>query len=138
MPNATLTPEDHIQRVRRMALALPESTEKLSHGEPTFFVRKKVFVMFSNNHHNDGRIAIWIPAPTGHQSAMIAEAPEIYFKPPYVGVKGWVGVQLALVSNEILATLIRQAWKLIAPRSIHAAAQSGAPQPAALRPKPRL
>ena len=122
MSPAILTPEDHIQRVRRMALALPETTEKLSHGEPTFFVRKKVFVMFSNNHHNDGRIAIWIPVPTGHQPAMIAEAPEIYFKPPYVGVKGWVGVQVGQVSNEILATLIRQAWKLIAPRALHPAA----------------
>jgi hypothetical protein len=132
MPRPILTPEEHIQRVRRMALALPETTEKLSHGEPTFFVRKKVFVMFSNNHHNDGRIAIWIPAATGHQQAMIAEAPEIYFKPPYVGVKGWVGVQLDQVSNEVLATLIRQAWKLIAPRSIHPAAQ----QPATLHPKP--
>ena len=69
---------------------------------------------------------------------MIAEAPEIYFKPPYVGVKGWVGVQLAQISNEILATLIRQAWKLIAPRSIHAAIHTAAQQPAALRPKPRL
>jgi len=121
MPRPTLTHEDHIQRVRRMALALPETTEKLSHGEPTFFVRKKAFVMFSNNHHNDGRIAIWIPAATGHQSAMIAEAPETYFKPPYVGVKGWVGVQLDQVHPEVLATLIRQAWKLIAPRSLHAA-----------------
>jgi hypothetical protein len=116
---AILTPEDHIQRVRRLALALPDSSEKLSHGEPTFFVRKKVFVMFSNNHHNDGRIAIWIPVPTGHQAMMIAEAPEIYFKPPYVGVKGWVGVQVGLINNEILATLIRQAWKLTAPRALH-------------------
>src|ERR1700722_7262070 len=119
MPTSIFTPEDHIQRVRRIALALPESTEKLSHGEPTFFVRKKVFVMFSNNHHNDGRIAIWIPVPTGPQPAMIAEAPEIYFKPPYVGIKGWVGVQLALIDNQILATLIRQAWKLSAPRALH-------------------
>ncbi len=118
---AILTPEDHIQRVRRIALALPESTEKLSHGEPTFFVRKKVFVMFSNNHHNDGRIAIWIPVPIGHQPAMIAEAPEIYLKPPYVGVKGWVGVQLGQINNEILTTLIHQAWKLTAPRAIHSA-----------------
>ena len=132
MPNASLTPEDHIQRVRRMALALPETSEKLSHGEPTFFARKKVFVMFSNNHHNDGRIAIWIPVPTSHQQAMIAEAPEIYFKPPYVGVKGWVGVQLDRVSNEVLATLVRQAWKLIAPRALHAAVL----HPAAMRPKP--
>jgi len=134
MSHPILTPEDHIQRVRRIALALPETAEKLSHGEPTFFVRKKVFVMFSNNHHNDGRIAIWIPVPTGHQADMIAEAPEIYFKPPYVGVKGWVGVQVGLVGNEILATLIRQAWKLIAPRAIHLAALT----PDAMRPKPSV
>jgi hypothetical protein len=122
MPRPALTPEEHIQRVRGISLALPETTEKLSHGEPTFFVRKKVFVMFSNNHHNDGRIAIWIPVPVSHQSAMIAEAPEIYFKPPYVGVKGWVGVQLGSVDDEILRTLIGQARKLIAPRALHSAA----------------
>jgi hypothetical protein len=121
MSRSLITPEDHIERVRRIALALPESSEKLSHGEPTFFVRKKVFVMFSNNHHNDGRIAIWIPVPVGHQAAMIAEASEIYFKPPYVGVKGWVGVQVGMVTNEILSTLIGQAWKLIAPRALHRA-----------------
>lgn len=127
MPSPIFTPEDHIQRVRRIALALPESTEKLSHGEPTFFVRKKVFVMFSNNHHNDGRIAIWIPVPIGQQPIMIAEAPEIYFKPPYVGVKGWIGVQLSLINNEILTTLIRQAWKLTAPRALHPVASQTRP-----------
>ena len=127
MPSPIFTPEDHIQRVRRIALALPESTEKLSHGEPTFFVRKKVFVMFSNNHHNDGRIAIWIPVPIGRQPIMIAEAPEIYFKPPYVGVKGWIGVQLSLINNEILTTLIRQAWKLTAPRALHPVAPQTRP-----------
>jgi hypothetical protein len=120
--SSILAPDIQIQRVRRLALSLPEATEKLSHGEPTFFVCKKVFVMFSNNHHNDGRIAIWIPVPIGQQAVMIAEAPEIYFKPPYVGVKGWVGVQLAQVNNEILALLIRQAWKLTAPRAIHPSA----------------
>ena len=127
MSRSLLTPEDHIERVRRISLALPESSEKLSHGEPTFFVRKKVFVMFSNNHHNDGRIAIWIPVPLGHQAAMIAEAPEIYFKPPYVGVKGWVGVQVGMVNNEILSTLIGQAWKLTAPRALYRAFPSSKP-----------
>lgn len=50
--------EKHLQRVRRLRAALPESTEKLSHGEPTFFVRKKVYAMFANNHHNDGHPAV--------------------------------------------------------------------------------
>ena len=105
----------HIQRVRRLALTLPDTAEKLSHGEPTFFVRKKTFVMFANNHHNDGHTAIWIPAAPGAQAEMIAEAPETYFKPPYVGVKGWVGVELTRISDEDLAQLIRKAWQIIAP-----------------------
>jgi hypothetical protein len=107
-----------IDRVRRLALALPGASEKLSHGEPTFFVAKRVFIMFANNHHSDGHTAIWIPAPPGMQAAMIAEAPEIYFKPPYVGVKGWIGVELPRVSDEILADLIRRAWQLTAPRAM--------------------
>ncbi len=59
------TPQDHLARVRRICETFPETHEKLSHGEPTFFVRKKVYVMFTNNHHRDGHIAVWIPAPEG-------------------------------------------------------------------------
>jgi hypothetical protein len=113
-----ITAEDHIERVRRLALAIPGTTEKLSHGEPTFFIAKRVFVMVANNHHSDGHTSIWIPAAAGAQAEMIAEAPEIYFKPPYVGVKGWVGVELPKVSDEILSGLIRQAWQLTAPRAL--------------------
>jgi hypothetical protein len=110
--------ETHINRVRKLALALPGASEKLSHGEPTFFVAKRVFVMVANNHHSDGHTAIWIPAPTGAQAAMIEDAPQTYFKPPYVGVKGWVGVELPQVSDEILADLIRQAWQMTTPRAL--------------------
>lgn len=111
----SLPGEAHIQRVRRLALALPDTAEKLSHGEPTFFVRSKSFIMFANNHHNDGHTAIWIPVPPGAQAAMIADAPEVYFKPPYVGVKGWVGVELSRIADEDLAQLIRGAWQIVAP-----------------------
>ena len=107
-----------IDRVRKLALAQPGASEKLSHGEPTFFVAKRVFVMVANNHHSDGHTAIWIPAPTGAQAAMIAEAPEIYFKPPYVGVKGWVGVELPQIGDSELAELIRQAWQLTTPKAL--------------------
>ena len=116
--NMTITAEAHIDRVRPLALAQPGASEKVSHGEPTFFVAKRVFVMFANNHHSDGHTAIWIPAPTGAQAAMIEEAPEMYFKPPYVGVKGWIGVELTRTSDAILAELIRQAWQLTAPRAL--------------------
>jgi len=114
----TITAEAQIDRVRKLALALPGASEKLSHGEPTFFVAKRVFVMFANNHHSDGHTAIWIPAPPGAQSTMIAEAPDTYFKPPYVGVKGWIGVELTRISNDQLSELIRQAWQLTAPRAL--------------------
>src|SRR5262249_2626810 len=85
----------HLERVRRICTTFPDTTEKLSHGEPTFFVRKKVFAMFANNHHNDGHIAVWLPAPAGVQSMLIEGSPEKFFRPPYVGVRGWIGVELA-------------------------------------------
>ena len=114
----TVTAETQIDRVRRLALALPGASEKLSHGEPTFFVAKRVFVMCANNHHSEGHTAIWIPAPPGAQAEMIAESPATYFKPPYVGVKGWVGVELPRIGDEELATLIHQAWKLTTPKAL--------------------
>ena len=114
-------PEIHLDRVRGICLALPEATEKLSHGEPTFFVRKKVFAMFAGNHHNDGHIAVWLPAPPGLQETLIETAPEKFFRPPYVGVRGWIGVELGRVEDEELTPLIRQAWRIIAPKKLQAA-----------------
>ncbi|NUM81218.1 MmcQ/YjbR family DNA-binding protein, partial [bacterium] len=77
--------QNHLERVRRICFQFPETFEKLSHGEPTFFAKKRVFVMFANNHHNDGHIAVWIPAPLGAQSLLIESEPEKFFRPPYVG-----------------------------------------------------
>jgi hypothetical protein len=110
--------EKQMRRVRSICTAMPETTEKLSHGEPTFFVRKKVYVMFANNHHNDGHIAVWIPAAPGLQEMMIADSPETFFKPPYVGVRGWVGVELGSIGDEELTCLIRGAWRLVAPKRL--------------------
>lgn len=106
---------DQIERVRRLCVALPEVTEKLSHGEPTFFARKKVFAMFSNNHHNDGHIAVWIPAAPGLQQALIEESPETYYRPPYVGVRGWVGIELARIGDEALREHLAAAHRMNAP-----------------------
>jgi hypothetical protein len=109
---------DQLERVRRMCLALPETSERLSHGEPTFFVHKKVFVMFANNHHNDGRIAVWLPAPPGFQTGLIETTPTIFFKPPYVGIRGWVGIELEHISDEDLSFHIQVAWELSAPKRL--------------------
>ena len=107
--------EEQIARVRRICLALPGSWEKISHGEPTWFVGKKVFAMFSNNHHNDGHIAVVLPAPIGVQQALIETSPRKYYKPPYVGGAGWIGVELPRVSDKALTMHIQEAWRLIAP-----------------------
>ena len=112
------TGEKQLKRVRHICLALPETTEKLSHGEPTFFVRKKVFAACSNNHHSDGHIAVVIPAAIGIQAALIKASPEKFYKPPYVGSRGWVGIELDRVSDEELAFHLREAWRLIAPEKL--------------------
>jgi hypothetical protein len=117
---SAISAEAQIERVRGICLALAGAEEKLSHGEPTWFVAKKVFCMFSNNHHNDGHVAVWIPAPAGRQAEMTADAPETYYRPPYVGVKGWVGVELARVGDEELTELVQQAWQMIAPKKLTA------------------
>ena len=108
----------HLPRVRTLALALPETSERLSHGEPTFFVGKKVFVMFANNHHDDGRIAVWLPVPAAAQAALIASDPTISFMPPYVGHRGWVGIELDRIGDEELRYHVGVAWELIAPRRL--------------------
>ena len=108
----------HVERVRKACLKLPETTEKLSHGEPTFFVRKRVFAMCSINHHNDGHIAVVIPAAIGVQAALIEQSPEKFYRPPYVGHAGWVGIELPRISDRELAAHIREAWKLIAPEKL--------------------
>lgn len=109
-----------LERVRRLCLALPETSERLSHGEPTFFVHKKVFVMFAGNHHGDGRIAVWLPVPAGIQVALIESSSATYFKPPYVGVRGWVGIELDRISDEDLRYHVQVAWELIAPKRLSA------------------
>jgi hypothetical protein len=101
-----------LERVRRLCLALPETFEKLSHGEPTWFAKKKVFVMFANNHHGDGRIAIWCKAPPGVQAALVAADEKTFFVPPYVGVGGWVGIRLDRRPRwKEVAGLIEQAYQ---------------------------
>jgi hypothetical protein len=112
--------EEHLRRIRRICLAMPQATEKLSHGEPTFFVRKKVFAMFSNNHHSDGHIALWVPAPPGLQAMLVKNSPDKYYRPPYVGVRGWIGIELDRISDEELTAHIHEAWQMIAPKKIKA------------------
>ena len=106
--------EEHLHRVRRICSTLPGTTEKLSHGEPTFFVKKRVYAMLANNHHEDGHIAVWIAAPPGLQAMLVKSEPTKFFRPPYVGVKGWIGIELGAVSDDELGLHLVEAWHLIA------------------------
>ncbi len=99
-----------LARVRRICMSIPGTSEKISHGEPAFFTPKRVFAMFADNHHGDGRVAVWLPAGPGMQTVLMEEAPEIYFRPPYVGVSGWVGVEISKLDDEQLGALLREAF----------------------------
>src|SRR5262249_48696359 len=110
--------ETQLERVRRICSTMPSVSEKVSHGAPTFFVQKDkgVFTMFADNHHSDGHLAVWLPAPPGLQAALISDAPGTYFKPPYVGSSGWIGIELEQISDEALEIHVREAWQLAAPK----------------------
>jgi hypothetical protein len=108
-----------LAKVRTVCLGLPETSERPSHGGPAFFIRsKKCFVMFLNDHHDDGRLAIWCAAPDGVQAEMVETDPERFFRPPYVGHLGWLGVLLPGVADAELGAICREAFVTVAPQSL--------------------
>jgi len=114
---------DHeLARVRASCLALPDVVERLSHGAPTFFVRgKRTFVMFLDNHHSDGRLAVWCAAPPGAQSEQVTEDPQRFFVPPYVGGRGWLGVRLDRDPDwDEVAAICTEAYCTVAPKRLSA------------------
>lgn len=111
--------EVQLARVRAACLALPQSSERLSHGGPAFFIRdKKCFVMFLDDHHEDGRLAIWCAAPDGVQAEMVETEPERFFRPPYVGHRGWLGVHLRAVDDDELSAIVTEAFRTVAPPTV--------------------
>jgi hypothetical protein len=118
-----MTGDAPVERLRALCLALPEVTEKISHGEPTWFVRRS-FVMFADHHHDD-RLAFWCAAPPGEQAARVATEPERFFRPPYVGGRGWLGVYLDAdeVDWDEIAEIVAEAYRQVAPKRL--AAQLG-------------
>ena len=102
-------------RLRKLCLALPEAHEVEAWGEPTFRVRNKLFAMYAaaNNHHGDGRQAVWCKAAKGNQELMVRHAPKKFFVPPYVGPSGWVGIEMDQIDDEDLAVHLHEARDLI-------------------------
>lgn len=116
---------DAVDRLRALCLALPETTERLSHGEPTWFVRdKKTFVMLADHHHDD-RFGFWCAAPPGVQAELLETEPERFFRPPYVGHRGWLGVYLDVtVDWDEIAAIVREAYCCVAPKRLATAVTS--------------
>ena len=112
-------------RIREICLALPATSERLSHGAPTFFVRgKRAFAMVLSNHHGDGRFAIWCAAPDGMQRLLVESEPERFFVPPYVGHRGWLGVRLdRRLDWDELAGIVEDAYGEVAPPKLVEAAR---------------
>jgi hypothetical protein len=111
---------DQLARVRRICMALPEAVEKEAWGAPTFRVKNKMFAMYFNNHHGDGRVALWLNAPPGIQTMLVQSEPERFFIPPYQGVYGWIGVYLDRNSDAEVAFHVRQAYCMVAPSKLQA------------------
>ena len=123
--------ERTLQRLREICLAFPETSERLSHGAPTFFVRdKRAFLMVLTNHHGDGRFAIWCAAADGMQAMLVEADAERFFVPPYVGHRGWLGVRLDRgLDWDELTGIAEDAYAEVAPaKLVEAARVTGAKQ----------
>ena len=113
--------EDPLGRLRAICLAMPEAIERGGVVEHTFRVRDKIFAMYLDHHHGDGRVAAWCKAPPGAQDVLVAADPERYFVPPYVGRHGWVGVRFDRPTDwDELADLVREGYRLTAPKRLAA------------------
>jgi hypothetical protein len=108
-----------IVRLRKICLSLPEAVEKPWAAHVTFRVREKNFAMHMNNHHGDGRIALWCKAARGVQEMLVEGDPVRYFVPPYVGPQGWVGARLdGRVDWDAVARLVIDSYRMIAPKRL--------------------
>ena len=122
-----------VEEIRALCLALPETSERPSHGAPSFFVHgKRAFLMVLTDHHGDGRFAIWCAAPAGLQATLVEADPERFFVPPYVGGRGWLGFRLdRSFTPDELAGIVEDAYaeaasaKLIASARLQSRRRSG-------------
>jgi hypothetical protein len=112
--------EAALKRVRAICTAFPEVTERLSHGSPAFFIRgKKTLCMFVDDHHGDGILGIWCPAFPGVQQEMVAAEPDRFFRPPYVGPSGWLGIRLDRdVDWDEVREILTDSYRKVAPKAL--------------------
>lgn len=114
-----MTTSNPLERLRALCLSLPETSERLSHGEPAWFIRgKRQFVTYADHHHDD-RLAFWCAAPEGAHDALVSPFPDRFFVPPYVGPRGWLGVYLDVpVDWDEIAAIVEDAYRCVAPKTL--------------------
>jgi hypothetical protein len=122
-----LDAEAAVQRLREICLALPEVSERVSHGEPTWFVRgKRTVAVLDDHHHGADHLAVWCPAAPGVQEELVATEPERFFRPPYVGGRGWIGVHLDRDADwDKIARICADAYRQVAPKRLAALLDDG-------------
>ena len=119
------TPTD---RLRAICLALPETSEKVAWGELTWRVKGKLFAQLDNHHHGADHLAVWLPAPLGEQESLVFLDPQRFFRPPYVGPRGWVGVRIdGRPDWKLVASLVQQAYREVAPPRLREAVKMTPP-----------
>ena len=110
-----------LEQLRAICLTFPEVEERLSHGEPAWFVRgKRTLAVFCDHHHGQ-RLGFWCPAAEGVQELRVQEDPDTFYRPPYVGVRGWLGVNLDAEPDwDDVEDLVRAAYLTVAPKTLAA------------------
>lgn len=111
------TASNVLDRVRSIIERWPETYEKLSHGAPTWWGGRKTFARFVDNHHGDGRIALWVKSNFSEQEVRVEVDPETFFVPPYVGPSGWVGMRVDRDPEwRVIEQLLEDGYRLVAPK----------------------
>lgn len=106
-----------LEKLRRIIESLPETSEKLSHGAPTWWGGKKTFAAYHDGHYDEGRRAVWIKAPDGAQASLVAADPDRFYRPKYLGPSGWVGVRLeGKVDWAQVKFLLVEGYRTVAPK----------------------
>ena len=108
---------DPLASIRKIIAAWPETDERISHGSPTFWGGKKTFASFHDNHHGDGRVALWVRSDKDTQEGLTNANPKLFFIPPYVGPSGWLGVCVdGSIDWDVVAGLLEDGYRAVAPK----------------------
>jgi hypothetical protein len=127
-----------LERVRKMIASLPETSEKLSHGAPTWWGGAKTFAMFHAGAYDEGRVAVWVKAEDGMQASLIEANPARFYRPKYLGPSGWVGIRLDRgVDWGEVEVLLVAGYRLVAPKRALAALDGGAAPASPRKAAPR-